>query len=398
MDLLLKVALITVLGCLAGRLAKSLRLSEMFGYLLVGIALGPSLLRVVSSQDLSALAIVGQVALAIVSFKIGSEFVFKDVRALGKSFVTITFAQVLGAVFVVFCALYFLFRQDVVFSVIMAAAAAATAPAASLMVIRQYRADGPVTQTLLPVIALDGVLGVVLFGVAISLAKFFLAAQDGGYSLWHLVSQPAAEIAGSLLLGAALGLVLAFWAKKAGDSDELLIITLGVILTSTALAGYWGLSPLLANFMLGLMLVNISPSSNRVFFSLNHFTPPVYLLFFTLVGASLETSGLINLLFIGLIYILARAAGKLLGSWLGAQGVQAEPTVQRCLGFALLPQGGISIALAVLVRQHLPQFSAAFTTIIVFTVLLFEVVGPVIARKAFAEAGEIGGRGRQFLG
>ena len=127
MDLLLKVALITVLGCLAGRLAKSLRLSEMFGYLLVGIALGPSLLRVVSSQDLSALAIVGQVALAIVSFKIGSEFVFKDVRALGKSFVTITFAQVLGP-FCCFLCPHFLFRQDVVFSVIMAAAAAATAP------------------------------------------------------------------------------------------------------------------------------------------------------------------------------------------------------------------------------------------------------------------------------
>ena len=227
----------------------------MFGYLLVGIALGPSLLRVVSSQDLSALAIVGQVALAIVSFKIGSEFVFKDVRALGKSFVTITFAQVLGAVFVVFCALYFLFRQDVVFSVIMAAAAAATAPAASLMVIRQYRADGPVTQTLLPVIALDGVLGVVLFGVAISLAKFFLAAQDGGYSLWHLVTNRCGDRR-TYLRRLGLGRLLG---KKAGmrcAADH----NLGDLDVHCPQVGA---SPLLANFMLGLMLANISPSSNR---------------------------------------------------------------------------------------------------------------------------------------
>lgn len=396
-DLLFKLAIVILLGCLVGKLAKTFRLSNTFGYLIAGLLIGPSLLKLINPQDLASFSLLDEVALAIVAFKIGSEFVLKDIKKLGQSFLLITFAEVAGAVFLVFCVMYFLFSQNFVFSLIMAAIAGATAPATSFMVMRQYRSDGPVTRTFLPVAALDGVLGVVLFGIALSIIRIYLAAQQGGYTWGQLVGQPVMEIAGSIALGAVLGLLLTFLGRKAGDSDELLIISLALILLSTSLAKLMELSPLLANITLGSMLVNLNQNSNRVFFGLNHFLPPIYLLFFTLIGASLTFGTFLNVLVLGFSYILARSLGKILGTWAGAKGVRAEETVQKYLGLVLLPQGGISIALAVLVRQHLPEYSMAVTTIIVFSVLLFEIVGPFLAKRAIEKAGEIGGMGRQFV-
>ncbi|NMB00332.1 MAG: cation:proton antiporter [Firmicutes bacterium] len=397
MDLLFKLALVILIGCLAGKLAKIFRLSNIFGYLLAGFLMGPSLLQLISPHDITSFAIVGEIALAIVAFKIGSEFVLKDMRKLGKSFLIITFAEVAGAVLVVFSVLYFLLQEDFVFSLLMAAISGATAPAASFMVMRQYRSDGPVTRTLLPVAAFDGVLGVVLFGVALSISRVYVLVGSNGYTYWQLVGQSLVEIIGSIALGTALGLLLTFLGKKAGDTDELLIITLALIFFSTSLAKLLGLSPLLTNIILGSVLVNLNQNSNRVFFSLNHFTPPVFLLFFTLIGASLDLKVVMNVLIVGVFYILARSCGKILGAWAGSKGVKADPAVQRYLGLALLPQGGISVTLAMLVHQHLPEYGMAVSTILVFSVLFFEVIGPIFAKMAIEKAGEVGGMGRQFV-
>jgi len=393
-QLLFKAAVLGLAGCLAGQLAKSVRVSKLVGYLLAGLLLGPSLLRLVAREELAALAVVGEVALAVVSFKIGSELVFRDLKDLGKAFIAIALGEVSGAVFAVFGILYYVFQQDFAFSMLLAAAAVGTAPTAALMIIRQYRARGPVASTLLPVAALNGVVGVMLFGLSLSLARGYLAVQDGSYSWWQLASQPLLEIGGSIALGAVLGVVLAFFAKKAGDTEELLMLSLTVIVIAAGAAHSLGLSPLLVNIVLGLMLANLSRNANRVFLCLNNFMPPVYLLFFTLVGASLDLSGLGSLLPIAGVYILARSLGKVLGSWVGARAVQAESTVQKYLGLTLLPQGGISIALAVLVRQQLPHYSAAFTAVIVASVLLFELVGRSLAKLALTKADEVGGLSR----
>ncbi|HBN96610.1 MAG TPA: cation:proton antiporter, partial [Firmicutes bacterium] len=286
MDMLLKLAIVVLVGCLAGRLAKTLKLSNVFGFVIAGIILGPSCLKLLSSQDLSSLGIIAEIAVAIVAFKIGSEFVVRDMKKLGKSFVVITFSEVFGTILVVFATMYFLFKQDFAFSLVMASIAAATAPAATIMVMRQYRADGPVTRTLLPVIALDGVLGVLLFGIAISITR--VVALGAEVSVWQTVGRPVIEIFGSLALGALFGLALTFFGQKAGDSDELLVTTIAMILASTAVAKVLTLSPLLTNIMMGAVLVNLTQNSNRIFFSLNHFTPPIYLLFFTLAGARFD--------------------------------------------------------------------------------------------------------------
>jgi Kef-type K+ transport system membrane component KefB len=391
MDMLLKLAIVVLVGCLAGRLAKTFKLSNIFGFVIAGIVLGPSCLKLLTNQDLPFLKIVVEIAVAILAFKIGSEFVVRDMKKLGAPFVIITFAEVAGAVVLVFCAMFFLFKQDFVFSLMMASLAAATAPVATIMVMRQYRSDGPVTRMLLPVSALDGVLGVVLFSVAISIARTFAPGADVG--AWQVLARPLLEIAGGLVLGVLLGLALTFLGQKAGDSDELLVITLGMILAATGLAKSLALSPLLANIMMGTVLVNLTQNSNRVFFGLNHFTPPVYLLLFTIAGSSFDLGVLWNAAFLVVGYILARAAGKFAGVWLGSRGIRAEAAVGKYLGATLLPQGGLSIALAVLARHHLPDSSAVVIAIIIVSGLLYEIIGPIIAKTAIQRAGEIRGMG-----
>lgn len=391
MDILLKLAIVVLVGCLAGRLAKTFKLSTIFGFVIAGIVMGPSCLKLISNQDLASLTMIVEVAVALLAFKIGSEFVVRDMRKLGTSVMIITFAEVAGTVLVVFCAMFFLFRQDLVFSLTMASLAAATAPASTIMVMRQYRSDGPVTRVLLPVSALDGVLGVVLFGIIISIARTVVQGADQG--LWQMMSKPMIEIFGGLALGALLGLGLTFLGQKAGDSDELLVITLGMILASTGLAKALSLSPLLANIMMGAVLVNFTQNSNRVFFALNNFTPPIYLLFFTLAGSAFDLAVFLNVGLLALGYNLTRAVGKLLGAWIGSKGVKAERTVQEHLGVTLLPQGGLSIALAILVRYHLPDISMAVIAVILVSVLFYEIVGPIIAKTAIQRAGEIRGMG-----
>lgn len=394
MDVLFKLAIVMVVGWLGGKLAKAFKLPSVSGYLVAGLFLGPSFFKLVSSHDMESFTIISEVALAIVAFSIGSEFILKDMMKLGKAIVIITFAEVVGAVFVVFSVMYFIFNQDFVFSLVIASMSAATAPAATLMVMRQYRSDGPVTRTVLPVVAFDDVLGIMAFGIAMSVARIYVGS--GEVTFWQMIAQPFIEIFGSLALGAVLGVVLTFLAKKAGDTEEVLIVALAMIFAATGLSTMWGFSPLLTNIMMGTMLVNLMHNANRVFFSLNPFTPPVYLLFFTLAGASLDLSILLSVGLLGLGYITARAAGKMFGAWIGAKGVKAEPTVQKYLGLALLPQGGISIGLSVLVRQHLPEYSTAIVTIIMFSVLVYEVSGPIFAKIAIQKAGEIGGMDRKF--
>ena len=392
MDVLLKLGIVLAIGLVGGKIAGKFKLPNVSGYLVAGLFLGPSFSKLITPQDVDSFAVISEVALAIIAFSIGSEFVLKDMRKLGKSVVVITFLEVIGAIGVVFALMYFVFGQPFAFSIVIAAMSAATAPAATLLVIRQYRADGPVTRALLPVAALDDILGIIAFGFALSVARLSVGSTDA--SLARMLVQPVLEVVGSLVLGTALGFVLAYVAKRAGDRDELQATAIGAIAVATGLSNVLGLSALLTNIMMGTILVNVMRHSLRVFTAVNEFVSPVYVLFFTLAGASLDLRILFGVGLMGLGYIVARAAGKIIGAGVGARLTNAPETVTKYLGFALLPQGGISIGLSVLVRQFLPDYAVAITTIIMFSVLVYEVSGPIFAKLAIQKAGEIGGMDR----
>lgn len=387
--MLLKISIVLIVGIVGGKVAKLLKLPNVSGYLVAGLLLGPSFFKLVSSYDIDSFSIISELALSVIAFSIGSEFLVKEMKKIGKKVVIITIVEVVGAITIVFAVMYYGFQQSFAFSIVLASMSAATAPAATLLVMRQYRSHGPLTKTILPVVAFDDVLGIMAFGIAISLAKLSVNVSD--LSLIEIILEPIVEIGGSIVLGLVLGFILSKLSKKAGNKDELQVISLAAIGVATALSKVLGFSPLLTNIVMGTALVNMLRNSNRVFGSVNDFISPFYVLFFTLAGASLDLSILATVGLMGLAYIFARGGGKMIGAWVGAKSVKADPAVTKYLGLALLPQGGISIGLSVLVRQQLPQYAVAITTIIMFSVLIYEVSGPIFAKIAIHKAGEING-------
>lgn len=389
MNLLLKLGIVIVTGIVGGKAASLVKLPNVTGYLLAGLILGPSFMNLITAQDSLGLTIISDVALSIIAFTIGSELLVRDLKKLGGPILIITLLEVVGAVFVVFGVMYYIFHQSFAFSIVIASMSAATAPAATLMVIRQYKASGPLTKTILPVVALDDVLGIIAFGLAISLAKISVGTTQGSVAWMFL--QPFIEITGSILLGSLFGFVLVYVCKRTKNKDELLGVILAAIAVTAGLATLLKLSSLLACIMLGTVLFNLKHNPVRVTSAVNSFTPPVYLLFFTLAGAGLDLKIFASIGAIGIAYIFARAGGKILGAWAGAKVTKATPAVQRNLGLALLPQGGISIGLSVIVRQQLPEYAVPITTIIMLSVLVFETSGPIFAKLALQGAGEIEG-------
>ncbi len=386
MDVIFKLGILLVVGILGGRAARRLALPDVTGYLVAGLFLGPSLLNIITPSDAGSFAAINEVALAAIAFSIGSEFIIKDMKKLGKNVVIISTAQVVGAVFCVFAMMYWVFGRDFVFSLMIASMSAATAPAATIMVIRQYKTYGPLTKTILPVVAIDDAMGIMIFGIAMSIAHIYIGGSDQGFLL--MVAQPFIEIIGSLALGLVIGIILTRAAKKSKSKEEQLSISLAAIAISIGLANLLNLSALLTCMMLGATLVNLMKKAKRVFDIINNFTPPVYLLFFTLAGASLDLKVLAQVGLLGIGYIIARAAGKIFGATLGAKAVKADPVVQKYLGYTLLPQGGISIGLSIIVARELPQHSVAITTVIMFSVFVYEISGPIFAKMALKKAGE----------
>jgi len=389
MDLLLKISIVLLVGIIGGRVAKRFGLPNVTGYLVAGLFIGPSFFKLITDKDVQSFSIINEVALAAIAFSIGSEFEIKDMLKVGKNIVIITLAEALGAMIVVFMVTHYIFDQSFVFSIVIASMSAATAPAATMMVIKQYKASGPLTRTILPVVAIDDAVGIMGFGIAMSIAKLSLGTTNS--SFLQMISKPLIEILGSLILGFLLGALLTYLANKANSQEELLAIVLALIAAGTGIANALSLSPLLTCMMLGATLVNLMHNSKRVFTIANDFTPPIYLLFFTLAGASLHLSVLSKVGALGIGYILARATGKIIGAALGAKSVNADDVIVKYLGLSLLPQGGVSIGLSMIVRQQLPQYSQAITTVILFSVLVYETSGPILAKIAIQKAGEING-------
>lgn len=393
MDLLLKLSIIILVGIAGGRLASYFKLPSVSGYIVAGLIIGPSFINLVNSQDIKSLNIITEVALAAIAFSIGNEFLFADMKKVGKKALIITVAEVFGAVIIVFGVMFLIFKQSFEFSLVIASMSVATAPAGIVMVIRELKANGPLVKTILPVVAIDDALGIMVFGVALSLAKMTSGVAD--YSMIKIIATPLIEIIGSLGLGFIIGILMTYFCKKAKGKDELLSFTLAFILAGVGAANFFNLSPLLTCMMIGATLVNTMQSSKRVFGAVNEFTPPIYILFFTIAGLSLDLKVLLTVGSLGVGYILARAAGKVIGASVGAKAVGAEKTVQKYLGMSLLTQGGISIGLSIIVSNELPQFSESIVTVILFSVLVFEILGPILAKIAITKAGEVGGMNKK---
>ncbi len=373
--------------CLAsGKVMKKVKLPNVTGYLLFGLIVGPYCLKLVPAEMVEIFSFIPEMALGFIAFSIGAEFKLSELKKVGKAPVIIAVMEAVGAVICV-DAILIATGHDIAFSLVLGAIAAATAPAATLMVVKQYKAKGPVTDTLLPVVALDDAAALMCFGLSVAAAKAIQA--EGEFSFVTTVGKPVLEIVGALLIGAVLGIVFRFLVKWFTGRGNRLAITFAMIFLCLGICNSLGWSQLLACMMMSAVLVNTSDASDVVFQQTDRMTPPIFMLFFFLSGAELDLSIIPAVGVIGILYVVFRVVGKVAGAWIGAKMSKAQPVVQKFLGLTLVPQAGVAIGLATTAMTVVPEFGAKIRTIILCGTVIYELTGPVITKIALKNAGEI---------
>ena len=385
MNTLLLVGITMMAGLIMSRAAKLVKLPNVTAFLVAGLIIGPCVAGIISREQAESMGIISEAALGFIAYSIGGEFKLSYLKKIGKAPLTITFFQGMMTAVCVDVGLI-LFGVDVPLALLLGAIGLATAPAATLMVVRQYKANGPVTQMLLPVVAMDDALGLMVFSISASVAQAMLG---GAITVSSMILSPLIEIVGSFALGAALGWLLAFGARFFASRGNKLALSIALVLAGVGLCDILNLSSLLVCMMIGAMMVNLSQQREVLMEQCDRFTPPLFLLFFVLSGADLDLSVLPSVGLIGIAYLLLRSIGKWGGTYLGAVCVKADKHIRHYLGLTLLPQAGVAIGMAALVSARFPTLAAQVNTIVLAGVLVFELIGPVITKIALTKAGEI---------
>ncbi|MCQ2537243.1 MAG: cation:proton antiporter [Lachnospiraceae bacterium] len=386
LNILTYLAIAIILCLLVSKLMKIVKLPNVTGYLIVGLIFGPYVLKLFPAGIIEELSIIPQVALGFIAFSIGSEFKISYLKKVGKAPIVIAILESLFAVLVVDFVLI-ITGHDVPFSLCLGAIAAATAPAATLMVVKQYRAKGPVTETLLPVVALDDATALMCFSISVAIAKAI--ASGGSDSILMTIVKPIAEIVLSILLGGFMGFILRLLTKWFTGRGNRISAAIAITFACIGLGDILGLSSLLICMGMGAVYANTSREADKVFELTDRITPPIFMLFFFLSGADLDISILPKVGLIGAIYIVFRVVGKLLGAGLGAKLSKAPKVVQKYLGLTLTPQAGVAIGLATTAMSVVPEYGQKIRTVILCGTVIYELTGPVITKLALKKAGEI---------
>ena len=382
---LLTLGIMLFTGLAFGRLAKLVKLPNVTGYLVAGLVFGPCFLNLFHAELLPSLDIISDVALGFIAFAVGSEFKLSYLKKVGSGPVIIAVFEAVMAVVVVFLSLIALgYPAD--FSLVLSSIAAATAPAATIMVVRQYNARGPLTDTLLTVVALDDAVALMAFGIASAAAQAI-----GGQSTSILVTvlTPIIEIVGALGIGFALGLLFLFPMKYFKKDGNRLIIVCGFIFFAVGLANLLNLSSLLLIMAMGATLINVAKVQNTIPRIADFVTPPIFLLFFVISGAELDASVLPTIGLVGVTYVVMRVAGKWLGAMLGAFIAKSPSVVKKYLGPTLLPQAGVAIGLSLIATESFPAYGAKIRAVILCGTFIYELIGPAVSKFALQAAGEI---------
>ena len=386
MHTLFTIALAMIAGLLLTRVVKLVKLPNVTGYLIAGLLIGPYCFRLISAEALDSLDIITVAALGFIAFSIGSEFKKAHLKAIGAKILVITACEALGAVIlvdVVVIALGF----PVPMALCLGAIAAATAPAATLLVVRQYRAKGELTSTLLPVVAMDDAIGLMAYALSVSIAKMI---QNGeAFNVMATLVNPLLEIFLSLGAGALIGAIVALSNRFFQSKGNRLIISIAAVLLGVGLAQQYDLSHLLLCMAIGATYVNLRDDAIQTLEQADAWTPPLFLLFFVLSGAELNISVLPSLGLIGAVYIVTRVVGKYLGAFVGCTISKTSPKIRKYLGLSLIPQAGVAIGIAQLVVKELPEYGASIQAVILCATLVYELVGPVITKYSLIKAGEI---------
>jgi len=409
MSTLLSISIALMAGLLMTRAFKPFKFPAVTAYLIAGILIGPYCLGgfnveglgFASHDAVAALSLISEVALGFIAFSIGNEFRLDELKKTGKQALVIGIFQALAATLLVDLALFGLYilmpgKISVSQLITLGAIATATAPAATLMVVRQYKAKGPLTDLLLPIVALDDAVGLIIFAVSFGVAKSLTAGQ---LDMVSIIVNPLIEIACSFILGAIMGWILTQLEKMFNSNTNRLNMTITVVILTSALsmikieAGpvHIGFSSLLTCMMLGTVFCNICPLSHDLMEKSDKWTSPVFALFFVISGAELELGVFTDwaVVIIGVVYIIFRSLGKYFGSYFSAKATKCSPEICKYLGITLFPQAGVALGMCSIAAAQWPEQGELIRNITLFSVLIYELAGPILTRNALKAAGDI---------
>ena len=389
--IIISIALMLFLGFAMTRMTKLVKLPNVTAYILTGILIGPYCLNLIPRSVIAGMDFLADIALAFIAFSVGEFFRFSTLKKNGMRVVVVTVLEACMASLLVFILTYYLLRLSLAFSIVLGALAAATAPASTIMTIRQTGAHGDFVETLLQVVALDDVVGLVAYSIAISVALSSVAGRSGQADGWQTIGLPILTNLGVLLLGGLFGVFLKWLMPKKRTADNRLIISVGLLFAFCGICALLGVSPLLGCMSMSMVYINIT-DDEKLFKQLNYFSPPILLLFFvrsglsfrldTLLGGAGNVGG-VSLLTVGVLYFFVRIVGKYLGAWLGCWLVHKPKEVRDYLGLALIPQAGVAIGLAALCARTLGEgIGTDLQTIILASSVLYEMIGPGCAKLA----------------
>ncbi|NFV12892.1 cation:proton antiporter [Clostridium sporogenes] len=381
------VGIALIVGVIFGKIMNRFKIPAVAGYIIAGLVLGVSGFNLENSIMIEKLSFIGDFALGIIAFNIGSELEVSVIKKLGKPIFIIAFFEATLA-FAAVTIITLILGEKIYTALILGAVASATAPAATVMVLKEMKAKGPLTTTLLGVVAVDDAICLMIYSVASSLAKVFIANKS--ISAYSIIVPPLVEIFFSLLAGFVLGAILIYILNKCSRDSEIQTLTLGAIIILTGLCIKFNLSSLLASMCLGITVANLSAHSNKVFSTIENFASPVITAFFVLAGARLDIKMIPKIGILGICYLVFRMIGKVSGAYLGAAISKAPETVRKYIGYGLFSQIGVAVGLAIIVSREFKGtgLDIKVLTILLATTIITEIIGPLSTKTAIIKAKE----------
>ena len=412
-SILLSLSIALLAGLLLSRLAKKVQLPAVSAYLIAGVLIGPFMLGAlgipgigITENQIEGFGIISDLALGFIAFSMGNEFRLAQLKKIGKQATIIGVFQALFTtvvVDVVLIGLHFIIpdKLSLPSAIVLASVATATAPAATLMVVKQYKAKGPVTDVLLPVVALDDAVGLVVFAISFGVAK---SIATGAVGVLSVILEPLLEILLSLALGFVMGLLFALCERYFHSRSKRMAVTVTFVMMTVAISSlqfqigsvHISFSSLLACMMLGTVFCNFCDVSEELMERADRWTTPVLILFFVISGAGLELSVFADatVVVIGIVYIIARSLGKYFGAGISARLTKSDPNIIKYLGITLLPQAGVALGMAIKAMELGPD-GAIVRNITLFAVMIYEIIGPFLTKIALTKAGDIQPEGRK---
>jgi Kef-type K+ transport system membrane component KefB len=389
MNTILCLGIVLVGALVAEKIISYLKIPAITSYILLGILLGPYALNVTGGGLIVSSELLSNIVLGFIAFHIGKNFSVEHFKRIGKAVLSVSISVTVATLICVTVGIYYVAHQPFHIALLFGAISTATAPATTMMVIRQYKARGMFTDVLLGTVAIDDAWGIMIFSVSLAIAQVLQVGQFSEWIIMAVTIKAAAKIFLSVILGSIMAIIASRISGYLKRREDVLTFILGAILINTGVALYFHMSPLLSNMFFGAMLVNIEKTSFKFFESVNSVDWPLYVMFYVLAGANLDIGLLGSLGLIGSVYIISRIIGRIGGAYAGAVIAGTEQSIRRYMGLALMAQAGVAIGLAMMAKASLPHTGGAILNTIIATTVVYEIFGPIAARYALLKAKDI---------